>query len=105
LQQPSLERVLPLEIPNAPAKTLIIEPSADELIDELARASVFARFRRILAESFTAEHASRVVAMKAATDNANELFEDLTLARNKIRQASITQDIMEIISSSEALKG
>ena len=56
-------------------------------------------------ESFTSEHAARTVAMKMATDNARELLQGLTLMRNKMRQADITQDIMEIISSAEALKG
>ena len=63
------------------------------------------KMRLILLESFTSEHASRTVAMKAATDNAKELLERLILSRNKIRQAAITQEILEISSSVEALRG
>ena len=59
----------------------------------------------VLLEAFTSEHAARTVSMKTATDNAKELLSGLILLRNKVRQAGITQDILEISSSVEALKG
>ncbi|TBR16345.1 F0F1 ATP synthase subunit gamma [bacterium] len=64
-----------------------------------------AKIKLVISEAFSSEHSARTVAMKMATDNANELLQKLTLLRNKVRQASITQDMMEIISSAEALKG
>ena len=59
----------------------------------------------VLLEAFTSEHAARIVSMKTATDNAKDLLEGLVLFRNKVRQARITQDILEITSSAEALRG
>jgi F-type H+-transporting ATPase subunit gamma len=61
--------------------------------------------RLMFLESLTSEYSARMVAMKAAKDNARELMSDLILLRNKIRQASITKEVIEIISSVEALKG
>ncbi|MCX5657024.1 MAG: F0F1 ATP synthase subunit gamma, partial [Candidatus Omnitrophica bacterium] len=75
------------------------------LLNELVFESIIMKIRRIIAESFTSEHASRVVAMKLATDSARELLGNLTLIRNRIRQSAITQEMMEIIASVEALKG
>jgi len=59
----------------------------------------------IFLEALTLEHSARSIAMRTATDNAKELLEGLILLRNKVRQANITQEILEIISSTEALKG
>ncbi len=56
-------------------------------------------------ESFASEYSSRMLAMRGAKDNAKELMGDLVLMRNKLRQATITREVIEIISSSEALKG
>ena len=57
-----------------------------------------------LAESFASEHGSRMISMGAATQNAEEMIEHLTLVRNKLRQASITKEMLEITTSAEALK-
>lgn len=105
IQRPSLEKILPVEPRNVTREEYIIEPEVDLLLNELVFESIIMKMRRIIAEGFTAEHASRVVAMKLATDNARELLVNLTLIRNKIRQSAITQEIMEIASSVEALKG
>ena len=59
----------------------------------------------MLLESFTSEHASRLMAMRTATENAKELLTGLILLRNKVRQANITREIIEIVSAAEALKG
>jgi F-type H+-transporting ATPase subunit gamma len=59
----------------------------------------------MMLEAFVSEQSARMVAMKSAKDNAKELMGDLILLRNKIRQASITKEVIEIISSAEALKG
>ncbi|MDD4894359.1 MAG: ATP synthase F1 subunit gamma [Candidatus Omnitrophica bacterium] len=87
------------------AADYILEPGADRIIEELLPKYISMSFSYILLEAFTSEHSSRSVAMKMATDNAEELLKTLVLLRNKVRQTYITQDMMEIIASSEALKG
>jgi F-type H+-transporting ATPase subunit gamma len=103
--RPKIERILPIEINRQPAMNYLFEPSAEALFEKLLPAFVRAKIKLCLLESFTSEHSSRAVAMKAATDNARELMKYLVLTRNKMRQASITKDVIEIISSAEALKG
>jgi F-type H+-transporting ATPase subunit gamma len=83
----------------------ILEPDLESILVQIIPQYLKVKMRLILLESFTSEHAARTVAMKAATDNAKELLESLILTRNKVRQAGITQEILEISSSSEALKG
>jgi F-type H+-transporting ATPase subunit gamma len=58
-----------------------------------------------LAESFASEHGSRMIAMNAATTNAGDMIESLTLDYNKARQAQITKELLEVVSGAEALKG
>lgn len=82
----------------------IIEPGKERVLEEMLPRYLFLRTKLILLEAFTSEHSARTIAMKTATDNAEELLDDLTLLRNKVRQANITQDIMEIVGSTEALK-
>ena len=102
---PVVRKFLAIEKKEAKPMDYIFEPDKKALIDELIPYYIWARLKSILLEAFTSEHAARTVAMKSATDNAKELLEKLKLERNKVRQANITQDIMEIISSAEALKG
>ena len=61
--------------------------------------------RLILLDSLTAEHSARMLAMKLATDNADELIDTLTLLKNKARQYAITTEVLEIAMSAEAVKG
>ena len=63
-----------------------------------------AKFQLIMLEAFTSEHSARMIAMKNATDNAEKLVGELTMQRNKIRQASITKELSEIVGTAEALK-
>ena len=105
VQRPTLEKILPVEPKKVMKEEYIVEPNASLLLNELIFESIVMKMRRIIIEGFTAEHASRVVAMKSATDSARDLLSSLTLIRNKIRQTAITQEIMEIVSSVEALKG
>ena len=63
-----------------------------------------ATFQRAMLEAFTSEHSARMIAMKNATDNAEEILRSLTLLRNKIRQAAITKELSEIVGTAEALK-
>ncbi|MFA6079475.1 MAG: ATP synthase F1 subunit gamma [Candidatus Omnitrophota bacterium] len=83
----------------------IFEPNVSKIIEELVPRYLLVKIRCVLLDSLTSEHSARTVAMKAATDNAGDLLHSLTQLRNKVRQANITQEIMEIISSVEALKG
>jgi len=79
------------------------EPDAETLFDALLPRYVGARLFAALLESAASESANRQRAMKAATDNANELIRDLTLESNQARQAQITQEISEIVGGADAL--
>jgi len=83
----------------------IFEPGKQEIITELIPKSLKVQFYKSLLDSFAAEHGARMTAMHQATDNATELLKDLKLTYNKARQASITNEILEIAGAAEALKG
>lgn len=83
----------------------IFEPSSEKIFDALLPRYCLNVIQKVLLESFASEHGSRMTAMRAATDNAEEMMENLTLTRNKIRQTSITREMLEIASGAEALKG
>ena len=105
ISKPTLMKLLNMDIPTAGGRRYIFEPGINLLLNDFITKYIYSKMRLTLLEAFATEHASRAVAMKSATDNAKELSQGLILLRNKVRQASITQDIMEIISSAEALKG
>ena len=105
IHKPSLTKFLNIERTSPPEREYIFEPDPQEILDEFIPKYLSIKIKVIILESFTAEHSARAISMKMATDNADELSRTLILLRNKVRQASITQDIMEIISSAEALKG
>jgi len=107
------EQLLPV-VESVPDKTIkkghkrvdyIFEPGKMEIITELIPKSLKVQFYKALLDSFAAEHGARMTAMHQATDNATELLKDLKLNYNKARQASITNEILEIASAAEALKG
>jgi F-type H+-transporting ATPase subunit gamma len=81
---------------------MCFEPSAKAVLAELPQHYVKVIIHQLLLESRAAEHCARMVAMKAATDNASNLVDDLTLDYNKARQAAITQEILEIAAASAA---
>lgn len=83
----------------------IFEPDTEQIFDALLPRYCLNVIQEVLSESCASEHGSRMTAMRAATDNAEEMIENLTLMRNKIRQASITREMLEIASGAEALKG
>jgi len=83
----------------------IYEPSREYIVNELIPKSLKIQFYKAILDSNAAEHGARMTAMHQATDNATELLKDLTLQYNKVRQASITREILEIVSGAEALKG
>jgi len=83
----------------------IFEPSKEEILREMIPLTLRSTFYRIVLDSLASEHGARMTAMQKATDNATELLKDLRLSYNKARQAAITNEIIEIVSGSEALKG
>ena len=82
----------------------IFEPSKELIIQELIPNSLRTQFYEALLESLAAEHGARMTAMHKATDNATDMIKDLQLTYNKARQASITNEILEVVSGAEALK-
>ena len=84
------------------AREMAFEPSAEEVLEELPGLYVNVIIHQLVLESRAAEYCARMVAMKAATDNASNLVDDLTLDYNKARQAAITQEILEIAAASAA---
>ena len=89
---------------SAPAD-YIYEPDQVRIISELIPKTLRIKLYRSLLDSFAAEHGARMTAMHQATDNATELIRDLTLQYNKARQASITNQLLEVVSGAEALNG
>ncbi len=81
----------------------LFEPSAEQVLGALLPHYLNFRVYQILLEAKASEHSARMVAMKNATDNANQLIKDLTLEYNKLRQASITKELLEIASAAMAL--
>lgn len=105
------ERLLPLEIgtemsgDNYTNKDLIFEPDPSEIIEELLIKHFAVQIYRVMSESIASEHAARMTAMENATNNAKDVINKLTLTYNKMRQAAITTELIEITSGAEALKG
>lgn len=81
----------------------IYEPNREEIINELIPKSLKTQLFKALRDSVAAEHGARMTAMHKATDNAEEMKSELTLSYNKARQASITNEILEIVGGAEAL--
>ena len=83
----------------------IFEPSKEEIVLTLIPKSLKTQLYKAIRDSFASEHGARMTAMHKATDNATELRDQLKLTYNKARQASITNEILEIVGGAEALKG
>ncbi|SHI66038.1 ATP synthase F1 subcomplex gamma subunit [Mesonia phycicola] len=81
----------------------IFEPEKDKIVEELIPKSLKIQLYKALRDSFASEHGARMTAMHKATDNATELRDSLKLSYNKARQASITNEILEIVGGAEAL--
>ena len=98
-------RILPIEVPKTAATVdYIYEQNPGELLGSLLPRYVKLLMYRAFLESVAAEHAARMVAMEAATKNAGEVIDKLTLLMNRVRQASITREIIEIVSGASALE-
>ena len=104
----SLEQYLPVARPEVAdetglSKDYIFEPSAHDIYASLMPGYATTKLVTALVESFASEHGSRMIAMNAATKNAGEMIDNLTLQYNKARQAAITQEISEIVSGAAAV--
>ncbi len=98
-QEPRIEQLLPMTVHAAATPTTaeyILEPAAPELLRSLLPYALRTHLYEILLDSATAEHAARTVAMQTATDNAQDLLEELTLTYNKRRQQAITDELADI---------
>jgi F-type H+-transporting ATPase subunit gamma len=105
-QRPSLDKLLPVE-PSAdtqgiPGNQFIFEPNPAIVLEALLPRYVATRLFQAVLESKASEESSRMVAMKNATENAEDLIEDLTLSYNKVRQANITREMIEIATGAQA---
>src|SRR5581483_5199994 len=98
------KRLLPIEVPKASHPVdYIYEQKPEELLGSLLPKYVKLQIYSALLESNAAEHAARMTAMDAATKNASDMIDRLTLYMNRVRQASITREIIEIVSGAAAL--
>lgn len=106
-QQAVAEQVLPLppseDEPMLQYWDYIYEPDAEQLLDDVLTRYVESLIYQAALENVASEQAARMVAMKSASDNASDLIDDLQLAYNKARQASITQEISEIVGGAAAV--
>jgi F-type H+-transporting ATPase subunit gamma len=102
-QKLTVNRVLPVDVPSqaAPTEYIFEEPPA-QMLEALLPRYVSMEFYRALLETVAAEHAARMTAMESATSNAGEMIDKLTLYMNRVRQASITKEIIEVVSGAAA---
>lgn len=122
VQKPTVYRLLPVNVSEAGEEGAVpgdnrlpsmggslidyeYEPSAGAILDLLVPRYIEVQIYQALLEHQASEHSARMVAMRNATDNAKEVIDDLTLAYNKLRQANITKEIIEISSGASALTG
>ncbi|EGQ8961444.1 F0F1 ATP synthase subunit gamma [Vibrio parahaemolyticus] len=109
VQQPTIDQLLPLpksdskEIQREHSWDYIYEPEPKPLLDTLLVRYVESQVYQGVVENLACEQAARMIAMKAATDNATNLIEDLELVYNKARQAAITQELSEIVGGASAV--
>ena len=106
-QKASFDQLLPLPEPETQIARhdwdYIYEPSAEAVLDHVMTRYVESLVYQAVLENVASEHAARMVAMKAASDNANKLIDTLQLVYNKARQAAITQEISEIVGGAAAV--
>jgi len=97
--------VLPPKSESNSSVDYIFEPNKEEILNDLIPQLLKIKLYKALLDSFASEHGARMTAMHKATDNANEMKNDLKLFYNKARQAAITNEILEIVAGAEALGG
>jgi F-type H+-transporting ATPase subunit gamma len=107
VQRPELKRLLPVK-PNPrategiPGKQFIFEPDPGRVLEQLMPRYVATRLFQAVLELTASEQSSRMVAMRNATDNAQDLIDDLTLTYNKVRQSNITREMVEIATGASS---
>jgi F-type H+-transporting ATPase subunit gamma len=105
-QRPTLDSLLPIEpsgdTEGIPGNQFIFEPDPATVLTQLLPRYVATRLYQAVLETKASEESSRMVAMKNATENANDLIDDLTLSYNKVRQANITREMIEIATGAQA---
>ena len=103
-QPPVRETYLPLNLPavaeSGLEEELIVEPGKKEVVESLLPKVLLLKIYTVLMDSYAAEQAARTVAMQLASDNADELLEQLTLEYNKRRQQAITSELLDIVGGS-----
>jgi len=107
VQRPEVRQVLPIEVPRGASSgslQYIYEPSPTEVFEELLPRYVQRQVYEVILEKGASEQSARMVAMRSATDAANEMVQDLTLTYNKVRQDSITKELLDIAGGAEALR-
>jgi F-type H+-transporting ATPase subunit gamma len=115
-QPPVVKQILPIPVIETKADVEkettdrylpehIIEPSPDELLNEMLPRNVYIQIYHALLETSTSEHAARMRAMDNATKACDDMIDSLTLAYNKARQSAITAELMDIVGGAEALRG
>ena len=106
VQRPEMIQLLPIrpaeDTEGIPGNQFIFEPNAGAVLERLVPRYVATRLFQAVLEGKASEESSRMVAMKNATENAQELIEDLTLSYNKVRQTNITREMIEIASGANA---
>lgn len=106
-QKPATTHLLPVAFDDVDLPTrlqdAVFEPTPKKVLEEITERFIEVRLMQYLLESAASEHSSRMLAMKNATDNANDIVDDLTLALNTARQAAITQELAEITGGAEAI--
>ena len=106
VQRPALEQLLPVkpseDTKGIPGNQFIFEPSPSAVLEQLLPRYVAQRLFQAVLESKASEESSRMVAMRNATDNADDLIDDYTLEYNKVRQTSITREMIEIATGAQA---
>jgi F-type H+-transporting ATPase subunit gamma len=111
--EPTIDKVLPIELDQEELKEIKssypfdfkYEPGANEILDVLVPEVYEDQFTKAWLDSQASEHGMRMVAMDNASKNCNEMIKNLTLKMNKIRQAAITTELIEVVSGAESLKG
>ena len=108
VQVPSREVVLPLKTmvrTEGPLLDYIVEPDMETFVNELITKVVRTNFYSIMLDALTAEHGARMTAMHIASDNADQLSQELKIQYNKARQNVITNELIDIVGGAEALNG
>ena len=103
-QKLTVKKILPVEAPAGESIDYIFEQPVEQLLLSMLPRYVEVQIYQAVVESAAAEHAARMTAMDAATSNAADVIEELTLYMNRVRQASITREIIEVVSGASALE-